>query len=63
MKRKLVETYQFEINHFVTQIQENQKNSESAVNGLNVLIASEAAKRSMEEKRRITFSSLKPSQG
>lgn len=56
---KKVNTYQLEINHFIQQIMEDQKSSQSALNGLNVLIACEAAKKSLERKKRIVFSSLK----
>lgn len=55
---KKVNTYQLEINHFIQQIREDQKSPQSALNGLNVLIACEAAKKSLEGKKRIVFSSL-----
>jgi len=59
LHNKKVDTYQLEINHFINQIREGQKYSDSAVNGLNVLIACDAAKKSLERKERIVFAPLK----
>jgi predicted dehydrogenase len=55
------DTYQLEIDYFIKQIRDGLVSSESAINGLNVLIATEAAKEAIEHKRRIVFSSIKAS--
>jgi predicted dehydrogenase len=55
---KRADTYQLEIDHFVKQIRDGLQYSNSAVNGLNVLIACEAAKEALERKKRIAFSSI-----
>jgi predicted dehydrogenase len=58
-KKVNTNSYQLEINHFITQIKENQKYSSSALDGLNVLITCDAAKKSLEMKKRVVFQSLK----
>jgi UDP-N-acetylglucosamine 3-dehydrogenase len=53
------DTYQLEINHFISQISENQTCSPTALSGLNVLITCDAAKKSLETRKKIDFAPLK----
>ena len=55
----IVNTYQLEINHFINQIRDNRKSYVSALNALNVLMACNDAKKSIEMNKRIKISSLK----
>lgn len=59
LRTRKANTYQLEINHFIEQIEKNRKFSMSALNALNVLIACNAAKESIEKNRRIEIPSLK----
>jgi UDP-N-acetylglucosamine 3-dehydrogenase len=58
-KKVNANAYQLEINHFITQIMEDKKYSPSAFDGLNVLITCDAAKKSLEMKKRVVFQPLK----
>lgn len=53
------DTHRLEINDFVQQVRQNSNSLESALNGLNVLITHEAAKKSLERKERITITPFK----
>jgi len=59
LHNKKTNTYQLEIDHFVKKIRENQKSSLSALNGLNVLITCDVAKKALQTNRRIEIPSLK----
>jgi len=50
---KKVDLFQSEIDHFVSQIRAGKKFSQSALNGLNVLITCDAAKKSLEKGAKI----------
>jgi hypothetical protein len=50
---KTVNPYQLEIDYFIDCIRHNIISSESALNGLSVLMASDAAKISIAKNRRI----------
>ena len=54
-------SFQLEIDHFIEQIRKNKSYSPTALNGLNVLIACDAAKKSLETGKKIDFIPLKKS--
>lgn len=60
-KRLPENSHQLEIDHFVKQIHEGIKFSDSAISGVNVMIAIEAARESIKQKTQIDFSSINQS--
>ena len=56
---KKVDLYQSEIDHFVDQIRAGKKHSQSALNGLNVLMTCEAAKKSIEKGAKISIQPIR----
>jgi predicted dehydrogenase len=58
---KGVDTFQLEIDHFIEQIRKGHSYSPTALNGLNVLITCDAAKRSLETGKKVDFIPLKKS--
>jgi predicted dehydrogenase len=57
--RNRVNLFQSEIDHFVNQIRSGEKYSQSALNGLNVLITCEAARKSLENGEKISVLPIK----
>jgi UDP-N-acetylglucosamine 3-dehydrogenase len=56
---KPVNTHQLEIDSFIQQIRANQTYSPTALSGLNVLLTSEAARKSLETQKKIEIVSFK----
>jgi len=59
LRNKKVNTHQLEVNHFIRRIREKQKSALSALNGLNILIACDAAKKALKTDKRIGIPSIK----
>lgn len=57
--KKKEDTHRLEINNFIKQVRQNNNSLESALNGLNVLITHEAAKKSLERKERVIIAPFK----
>ena len=54
-----VDLFQIEIDHFVSQIRAGKKFSQSALNGLNVLITCDAAKKSLDKGAKINIQPIR----
>ncbi len=50
-----VDSFQLEIDQFINQVRTNQNYSPTALSGLNVLLTSDAAKKSLETKKKVSF--------
>jgi predicted dehydrogenase len=59
LKSNKVDTFQMEIDNFIKQSRSTQPDYSSALSGTNVLITCDAAKKSIETKRKVDFTPIK----
>ncbi len=59
LKSNKVDTFQMEIDHFINQVRNNQPDYSTAISGTNVIITSDAAKKSIETGNKVTFTPIK----